>query len=83
MSRVREVFRFACFYYFYYNAKSVSFQLATLNFKCKIHIKIDLGCLRLMAWRDAGFQLHLYKMKPKSKAAHCVSRHTVHKFSDP
>ena len=25
----------------------------------------------------------LYKMKPKAKAAYCVSRHTVHKISDP
>ena len=46
------------------------------------YFKIDLGCLRIQTWGDAGFQLHLYKMKPKAKAAHCVSRHTVHKFSD-
>ena len=46
------------------------------------YFKIDLGCLRIQTLGDAGFQLHLYKMKQKAKAAHCVSRHTVQRFLD-
>ena len=90
-------FNLLFFYYFYYNVKSGSVQVAEILPKGNENItklynefqmqttyfKIDLGCMRIQSWEDAGFQLHLYKMKPKAKAARCVSRHTVHKFSDP